>query len=102
MSTNYKAREIQRRMRVMRSKRTFFTATKEQGYFEALADLEEVLAEEFENRINLIEWLEERIQSLEDLAEFLPSGERGEIQKVEYEGMKQAYRLTIMKLKNEE
>ena len=51
---------------------------------------------------NLIEWLEERIQSLEDLAEFLPSGERGEKQRIEYEGMKQAYRLTIMKLKNEE
>lgn len=50
----------------------------------------------------LIEWLEERIQNLEDLAEFLPSGERGEIQRIEYEGMKQAYRLTIMKLKNEE
>ena len=50
----------------------------------------------------LIEWLEERIQSLEELAEFLPSGERGEIQRIEYEGMKQAYRLTIMKLKNEE
>ena len=50
----------------------------------------------------LIEWLEERIQSLEDLAEFLPNDERGEIQKIEYEGMKQAYRLTIMKLKNEE
>ena len=49
----------------------------------------------------LIEWLEERIQSLEDLADFLPSGERGEIQKVEYEGMKQAYRLVIMKLKIE-
>ena len=47
----------------------------------------------------LIEWLEERIQSLEDLAEFLPSGDRGEIQRIEYEGMKQAYRLTIMKLK---
>ena len=51
---------------------------------------------------NLIEWLEERIRSLDELDEFLPSGERGEIQKVEYEGMKQAYRLTIMKLKNEE
>ena len=51
---------------------------------------------------NLIEWLEERIQSLEDLADFLPSGERGEKQRIEYEGMKQAYRLTIMKLKNEE
>ena len=50
----------------------------------------------------LIEWLEERIQSLEELAEFLPNGERGEIQRIEYEGMKQAYRLTIMKLKNEE
>ena len=50
---------------------------------------------------NLIEWLEERIQNLEDLAEFLPSGERGEIQRIEYEGMKQAYRLTIMKLKIE-
>ena len=49
----------------------------------------------------LIEWLEERIQSLEDLAEFLPSGERGEIHRIEYEGMKQAYRLTIMKLKIE-
>ena len=50
----------------------------------------------------LIEWLEERIQNLEELTEFLPSGERGEIQKVEYEGMKQAYRLVIMKLKIEE
>lgn len=50
---------------------------------------------------NLIEWLEERIQSLEDLAEFLPSGERGEKQRIEYEGMKQAYRLVIMKLKIE-
>ena len=49
----------------------------------------------------LIEWLEERIQSLEELAEFLPNGERGEIQRIEYEGMKQAYRLTIMKLKIE-
>ena len=50
----------------------------------------------------LIEWLEERIQNLEELSEFLPSGERGEIQRIEYEGMKQAYRLTITKLKNEE
>ena len=50
----------------------------------------------------LIEWLEERIQNLEELAEFLPSGERGEIQRIEYEGMKQAYRLVIMKLKIEE
>ena len=46
----------------------------------------------------LIEWLEERIQSLEELAEFLPNGERGEKQRIEYEGMKQAYRLVIMKL----
>ena len=51
---------------------------------------------------NLIEWLEERIQSLDELDEFLPSGDRGEKQRIEYEGMKQAYRLTIMKLKNEE
>ena len=50
----------------------------------------------------LIEWLEERIQSLEELAEFLPYGERGEIQRIEYEGMKHAYRMTIMKVKNEE
>ena len=50
----------------------------------------------------LIEWLEERIQSLEELTDFLPSGERGEIHRIEYEGMKQAYRLTIMKLKNED
>ncbi len=43
MSTNYKAREIQRRMRVMRSKRTFLTGTRELGYRDALADLDEVL-----------------------------------------------------------
>ena len=50
----------------------------------------------------LIEWLEERIQSLEELEEFLPSGKRGEKQRIEYEGMKQAYRLTKKKMKNEE
>lgn len=50
---------------------------------------------------NLIEWLEERIRSLEELTDFLPSGERGEKQRIEYEGMKQAYRLVIMKLKIE-
>lgn len=43
MKGNYRAREIQRRMRVMRSKRTFLTGTRELGYRDALADLDEVL-----------------------------------------------------------
>lgn len=49
----------------------------------------------------LIKWLEERIESLEELSEFLPDGERGKKQRIEYEGMQHAYRLVVMKLKVE-